>query len=158
MILATIAGPFFAVMISIWIDWRRRARTKAAHWEILGKELEHCVAKAQWYIDGKSDAPLYRLDSPAFDKSLPALVSDAEPTANDFSVLLAFYSWVGDINRGLELAAKQPSWDTSTDEAMRIKDKCAALISEFYEPARQTLKNHNVTLRDAGAIGEAFKR
>jgi len=154
-----------AIGVPIWLQYvaKRRAseerqKRTQAHWTILGKEIEFCIAKAQWYIAGKSDAPLYRLDSPAFEKSLPALVSDAQPSGSDFKAILSFYSWVGDINRGLERAADQPSWNTDTVESTRVKDKCAALIREYYGPIQKALKEHGVVLMDPDAIAQAFKR
>jgi hypothetical protein len=156
----TLAAVTSVTVVSIWLDLSRRKKAAFAHWAILGREIEYFVAKAQWCLRGMvgPGAPLYRLNHPAYEKSLPALVSDAEPSADDFEALLAFYAWVQDVNRGLDRAASQPVENTDMTEVTRVRSKCEELISEFYPPARAAVERHAVRLRDAASIEAAYKR
>lgn len=138
-------------------DWRRRKRMRKAHWEMLGTEISICTKRANWYINRTVRAPLYRLPTSAFHVSFPVLVSEADLTADEFASLLEYYSWVEDINRGLDNASDAAKADNSTrleKEEARIHSKCEELLSQYLEPALKTLRDHGISAQ-LGAATDA---
>ena len=129
-------------------DWFRPKRMRKAHWGMLGAEISICTKKANWYINRTVSAPLYRLPTSAFGVSFPVLVSEADLTPDEFESLIEYYSWAGDINRGLDNASDAAEADNSVrlqKEEARIHSKCEEFLSQYLEPALKTLRDHGVS-------------
>lgn len=141
-------GVVVGFLLAVAYEWNKRRLSRQAHWGMLGAEVSLCAERARNYLGRSVSAPLYRLPTAAFKVSFPVLVAEADLSPREFKSLVEFYSWCEDINRGLDNAdetAKARNTDQLLLEEKRIDSKCEKLLSNFLEPAVNTLKQHGVS-------------
>ena len=140
-----VTGVFLGFLLTMWrIEHASKTGLKR-HWSVLEAEIEVAYSRAGDYLNGKVQAPLYRLPTFASTTAFPALLQNSDMTSDEFRVLEKFLSWVADINRGLSNAdelRKAHSTKLLEQENTRLLDKCKKLRDEYYEPARLIVSRH----------------
>lgn len=141
-IVGGVVSVLIGVFLAFFIEWIRSYKRKKAHWGALATEVQLCKKTAQQYIGREqANAPLYRMPLIAFKNSLGALVADGAMKEDEFRDLSRYYSWVEDINRGLDLATTARYQEGGTDGALygeevgRLDAKTRELVDDFFPAA-----------------------
>ena len=127
-IIGALAGVVVGFVLAVIWETRQRKGRVAAHWSALRAEATLCEKSAKRYLADGIKAPLYRLPVSAFHTSFPALLADADLAEADVEALEEFYTWVEDINRGLDAAASTTRTDRLNSEAKRLAAKTEELL------------------------------
>lgn len=148
-VIGAVTGAVVAFFLVFVYDWLRARRKRRSHFAALRAEMNHCQLLAQAYLRDRVAAPLYRLPIAAYANSLPALLSEAALSEKDAHRLLAFFSEVETLNRGLDqaegarlIADPQEREAKLADEFSRNEIKAQKLVpadartSSYYDPAK----------------------
>jgi hypothetical protein len=145
--IGSLVALVIAIGVPIWLQHvakhraleERQKRTQA-HWDILRVEVDFCLSKANDYINRTVAAPLYRMSTAGLARSLPILAADGAISADDARVLLAFYAWAEDINRGLEKIGEIMDLQAQNMQAGRINQKCIELRDKYFPDVDSALR------------------
>jgi hypothetical protein len=141
-VIAAIVGAVIASLLIALYDWLRTRRRRRSHFAALRAEMDFCCNLARTYLRDNLAAPLYRLPTIAYSNSLPALLADAALRESDTRSLLAFFSEVETLNRGLE----------QVEGARQIADPRARAEKVTEEYGRNRLKaQHLVPAADSSS-------
>lgn len=91
-------------------------------------------------------APLYRLPTMAYERSLPGLLADGAVDEHDMQTLLAFFSEVETLNRGLDLAQKARE---SGDQVAVVQELQRNQVKARRLTAPESGTNYYTEVRDA---------
>lgn len=145
-IISGIISVAVGVVLAYVVEWVRSNKRRDAHWSALATEVRLCRKTAQDYVSGDVQAPLYRMPLIAFTNSFGDLVANGALDGSEFRDLSRFYSWVEDINRGLDLATaaryEGPGGTFLRDERKRLVLKAKALINEYFPAADGVVRKH----------------
>ena len=95
-------------------------------------------------------APLYRLSTAAYARSFATLLSDAAVSESEAYAIIACFTEVETVNRGLDRTSEAPDQEHFQAEAQRAMIKAKRLTmptpgsSNFYSDARAALDKHYV--------------
>jgi hypothetical protein len=118
-LVVALAGVLAGATISHGAEWLRRRQRRRAHRAALRAEIDYCRWRAETYQADDVAAPLYRLPAVTYSSSLPALLSDGVVSEPGVRALVAFFSEVETVNRGLDLV--QAARERDDQQAMRAE-------------------------------------
>jgi hypothetical protein len=106
--------------------------------------MEFARGRAQTLLDDKIMAPLYRLPNTCFTTCYPELLSDGALSEAESTALMAFYSEVDTLNRGLDQAADAKDQSQLVAEYDRNLLKAKRLVSgaPLYVAATTAVDSH----------------
>lgn len=157
-LIAGVFGTLSGVAIGHWLSNRankqKRAITIKSYLDSLSTEIRYCGELAATYIHQPINAPLYRLPSEAYHRSVPVLLSEGIVSGSEWSDLQKFYLQVDQVNRGLDNvdAHYRSRVNSSSGGAISIQqeiNRLQAKCNEMKMPAHGT---------PAGALYEASSR
>jgi len=146
-----LAGVVLGFLGTNTVAWLEKHKRHRAYWSAISAEVELCKSMAETYLRDEVRAPLYRLPLIAYDKGFPALLGDGVVSKEAAKAILAFYSLVGEMNRGLEQAnllwqdrdAPDELLDTAANririKAARISDHVHDAPERYYDGARSVI-------------------
>jgi hypothetical protein len=141
-LVAALAGVLLGSAISYGVEGLRRGQRRRAHWAALRAEIDYCLWRAETYEADKIPAPLYRLPTVTYSSSLPALLGDGVVSESEVRALIAFFSEVETLNRGLDLVqAARGDQQTMQAEYERNLLKIRSLLA-LHRPAREAADRH----------------
>jgi hypothetical protein len=118
-LVAALAGVLAGAAISHGVEWLRRRQRRRAHRAALRAEIDYCQWRAETYQADDVAAPSYRLPTVTYTSSLPALLSDGVVSEPGVRALVAFFSEVETVNRGLDLV--QTARERGDQQAIRAE-------------------------------------
>ena len=143
-----VIGVSLGVFLAYVIEWVRSQNRRKVLWSALATEVHLCKKTAEQYCpDDAKAAPLYRMPLIAFKNGFGELVSSGAMDRHEFRDLSQFYSWVEDINRGLDLATQAryqggQSGKLLLEEHSRLKAKTRSLIDDYFPAADAVVQRH----------------
>jgi hypothetical protein len=96
----------FGFLLGTMPPWLTRKHRLKTHWCALRADIDQCKEKAETLLRDQVMSPLYRLPLIAFKVSFPVLLADGAVNENEVRTIGRFFSWVEEINRGLDYAGE----------------------------------------------------
>jgi len=126
---------------NVW--WRRKRHL--GFWRAIEAEIEFARFRADGFLTEKIAAPLYRFPDSSFRTCFPKLLSDGAVSRDEVTVLVAFFSELETLNRGLDRAAEVED-DTQRlhEEYGRNRKKATRLAEKgpTYQAAKTAVGRH----------------